>query len=280
MQAYELIHLTDQEFQELKNFVYNKYGIDLSKKRQLIEGRLSHTLKEKGLATFSQYMKQLQTDTTGEELHIFLNKITTNHSYFGRENEHFDFLTRVVLPDLERTRRGDLRIWSAGCSSGQEAYNIAMTLDQYFGPRKPQWDTTILATDISMDVLNKGKRAIYTADNVSGLPPAWRSQYFTQLPDGRFQVCEKIRKEVVFRPFNLMDPFQYKKPYDIIFCRNVMIYFDKETTERLVQKFYNATANGGYFFIGHSESLNKSTTQYTYLQPATYQKRVESIGGR
>lgn len=280
MQAYELIHLSDQEFQDLRSFVYNKYGIDLSKKRQLIEGRLSHTLKDKGMNSFAQYMQMLRSDTSGTEILTFLNKITTNHSYFGRENEHFDFLARVVLPDLERTRRGDLRIWSAGCSAGQEAYNIAMTIDQYFGPRKSQWDTTILATDISMDVLTRAKRAIYTADNISGLPAAWKTQYFKALPDGTYQVCDKIRREVVFRPFNLMDPFQYKKPFDIIFCRNVMIYFDKETTNRLVNKFYDATANGGYFFIGHSESLNKATTRYTYLQPATYQKRIQRMGGR
>lgn len=280
MQVYKLIHLSDKEFEDLRSFVYNKFGIDLSKKRQLIEGRLSHTLKEKGMSSFAQYMQTLQHDQTGTEIHTFLNKITTNHSYFGRENEHFDFLSRVVLPDLERTRHGDLRIWSAGCSAGQEAYNIAMTIDQYFGPRKKQWDTTILATDISMEVLGRAKRAIYSADNIAGLPAAWKSQYFKPLPDGTFQVCDKIRREVIFRPFNLMDPFQYKKPFDIVFCRNVMIYFDKETTNRLVQKFYNATAEGGYFFIGHSESLNKSTTQYTYLQPATYQKRTQHAGGR
>ncbi len=280
MQLYELIHLTDQEFLDLKSFVYHKYGIDLSKKRQLIEGRLSHTLKDKGLTSFSQYMKLLQNDPSSQEIHTFLNKITTNHSYFGRENEHFDFLHRVVLPELERTRHGDLRIWSAGCSAGQEAYNIAMTIDQYFGAKKAQWDTTILATDISMDVLNKAKQACYPADNIEGLSPAWRSQYFNRLSNGQFQVCDKIRKEVVFRPFNLMDPFQYKKPFDIIFCRNVMIYFDKETTERLVQKFYDASANGAYFFIGHSESLNKATTPFTYLQPATYQKRINAKGAR
>ncbi len=274
-----ILKITDQEFQELAKFVYGRYGIDLSRKRQLIEGRLSNTLRAKGITSFSQYMKLLFNDNSGEELHLFLNKITTNHSYFGRENEHFEFLMKVALPQLEKTRKGDLRIWSAGCSAGQEAYNIAMVMDQYFGPRKPQWDTTILATDISTNVLAKAKQGIYPAESIKELPEAWRTKYFNRLPNGNYQVCEKIRKEVVFRIFNLMDPFVYKKPFDIIFCRNVMIYFDAPTTNRTVEKFYDATANGGYLFIGHSESIDKAKSRYTYLMPAIYQKQLIK-GGR
>lgn len=267
-----LIHITDQEFRQLTSFVYSKFGIDLRRKRQLIEGRLSYTLKSKGLQNFSQYMQKLHGDKSGDELHLFLNKITTNHSYFARENEHFDYLLKVALPELEKTRRNDLRIWSAGCSAGQEPYNIAMAIDQYFGPRKSAWDTTILATDISMDVLKKAVLGIYSADNIGGLPPTWRHQYFKELPYNQVQVEEKIRKEVVFRNFNLMDTFIQKKPYDIIFCRNVMIYFDAETTSRLVTKFYEATAPGGYLFIGHSESINKAQTKYQYVMPAVYRR--------
>lgn len=274
-----IIKLTDQEFKDLVGFVYKNYGIDLSKKRQLIEGRLSHTLRAKGFSSFSDYIKILFNDKSGEELQGFLNKITTNHSYFGRENEHFDFLLKVALPQLEKTRRGDLRIWSAACSAGQEAYNIAMAIDQYFGPRKSQWDTTILATDISTNVLSKARQGIYSADVIKGLPDAWKSKYFNRLPDGNFQVCDKIRKEVVFKISNLMDPFVYKKPFDIIFCRNVMIYFDAQTTNRTVEKFYDATSDGGYLFIGHSESVDKANTRYTYLMPAIYQKQLKK-GGR
>lgn len=273
-----LVKLSDEEFHQLTSFVYSHYGIDLSKKKQLIEGRLSYTLHSKGMKSFSEYMRLLFHDKTGEEMHLFLNKITTNHSYFGRENEHFDFLMQVALPQLEKTRHGDLRIWSAGCSAGQEAYNIAMVMDQYFGPRKSQWDTTILATDISTNVLTKARQGIYSAENVKGLPPTWQSKYFTKLPDGNYQVCDKIRKEVVFRIFNLMDPFVYKKPFDIIFCRNVMIYFDAPTTNRTVAKFYEATAPGGYLFIGHSESVDRAHTKYTYVRPAIYQKLPEKGG--
>lgn len=272
-----LILLTDGEFNELVHFVYSTYGINLSKKRQLIEGRLSYTLKNQGLSSFSQYMDFIRSDKSGEAIHAFLNKITTNYSYFARENEHFEFLMKVALPYLEKRRKRDLRIWSAGCSAGQEAYTIAMAMDQYFGPNKPKWDTTILATDISTKVLTQAKQGIYPADNLNGLPSAWKSTYFKQLDTGEYQVCDKIRKEVVFKIANLMDPFVYKKPFDIIFCRNVMIYFDQDTTTKLVKKFYEATAEDGFFFIGHSESLSKSNVpvSYSYLRPATYQKLAE-----
>jgi len=267
-----IVNITDAEFEKIVNFVYRTYGIDLRKKRQLIEGRLSQTLKTKGLTSFEQYFNMLLNDKSGTEMNLFLNKITTNHSYFGRENEHFDFLQNVALPDLEKRRQRELRIWSAGCSAGQEAYNIAMTIDQYFGPRKSQWDTRILATDISTEVLEKAKRGVYSADNLTDLPPIWRSKYFKMQPDGSYQISEAMRKEVIFKVFNLMDPIVYKKPFDIIFCRNVMIYFDAETTNKLVKRFYDATSEGGYLFIGHSESIDKEYTGYTYVRPSTYQK--------
>ncbi|MBQ5884665.1 MAG: protein-glutamate O-methyltransferase CheR [Clostridia bacterium] len=267
-----MVSITDAEFEKIVNFVYRTYGIDLRKKRQLIEGRLSQTLKTKGVAGFEQYFNMLLNDKSGTEMNLFLNKITTNHSYFGRENEHFDFLQNVALPDLEKRRQKELRIWSAGCSAGQEAYNIAMTIDQYFGPRKSQWDTRILATDISTAVLEKAKKGAYAPDNLTDLPPVWRSKYFKMQPDGTYQISEQMRNEVIFKVFNLMDEIVYKKPFDIIFCRNVMIYFDAETTTKLVKRFYDATAEGGYLFIGHSESIDKERTGYTYVRPSTYQK--------
>lgn len=270
-----LVHLTDQEFHTLVEFVHSKYGINLSKKRVLIEGRLAQTLRQKGFTSFRQYIDLLKADRTGAEVTAFLNRITTNHSYFARENEHFNYLANTVLPYMERTRNNhDLRIWSAGCSAGQEAYNMAMTIDQYFGPKKHLWDTTILATDISMNVLNRAKTAIYPANNLTNVPAIWKQKYFKPLGDGNYQVCDRIRKEVVFKPLNLMEPFHFIKPFDIIFCRNVMIYFDAPTTDRLIEKFYNVTAPGGYLFIGHSEVINKEVTKYHYVQPAIYQRGV------
>lgn len=269
----QIVRMTDKEFVELTTFVKSKYGIDLTKKRVLIESRLSHELHQRGITSFQQYLDMVKSDQSGSEMTTMLNKLTTNLSFFMREKEHFDFLTSTVLPYFEKTRRNnEFRIWSAGCSSGQEAYNIAMVIDQYFGARKGRWDTTILATDISMRVLSKAKQGIYTESELSGLPATWRNKYVTPLPDGNFQICERMRKEVVFRPGNLMEPFHFKRPFDLIFCRNVMIYFDAPTKESIINKFYDWTSPGGYFFIGHSEGVG-ANTRYHYVLPAIYQRR-------
>jgi len=270
--------LTDREFKDLLSFVYNTYGIDLSRKRQLIEARLSNTLKSKGISTFEQYLKILKADKTGEEITTFLNKITTNYSYFAREADHFDFLVKTALPQLTKRTNKELRIWSAGCSSGQEPYTLAMAIDQYFGDQKKHWDTAILATDISTNVLAKAQTGIYPLKDIENLPAVWKSKYFSKLGEDSYQVVPQIRKEVIYKVFNLMDPIAFKKPFDIIFCRNVMIYFDKETTRQLIERFYRATAEGGYLFIGHSETIDRSSSQYKYLQPSVYQK--SSLPGR
>lgn len=269
-----LMRMTDKEFETLATFVKSKYGIDLTKKRTLIEGRLTNELRARGFTTFQAYFDVLFKDASGTEITNLLNKLTTNLSFFMRENEHFEYMFEHVLPYLEKNRPShDLRIWSAGCSTGQEPYNMAMVIDEYFGPRKGLWDTTILATDISMKVLTKAQKGIYTAEDIKGLPAKWKMKYLKALPDGTFEVCDRIKKEIVFRPFNLMEPFHFKKPFDLIFCRNVMIYFDAATKEQLVQKFFDWTSNGGYFFIGHSESISGGHSRYTYIQPAIYQRR-------
>lgn len=268
-----ILRMTDQEFHNLTSFIKSKYGIDLSKKRTLIESRLSHDLRMRGLNNFQDYLELVKNDKSGSEVTVMLNKLTTNLSFFMREKEHFDYLTKTVLPYFEKTRKNnEFRIWSAGCSSGQEAYNIAMVIDQYFGFRKGKWDTTILATDISMKVLDKARKGIYTEQEISGLPPAWKGKYVKQISPGTYQISDQIRKEVVFRPGNLMEPFHFKRPFDLIFCRNVMIYFDGPTKDSIIEKFYDATSPGGYFFIGHSENVNPNT-RYNYVLPAIYQKK-------
>ncbi len=271
-----MIRISDQEFQTLVNFVKKNYGVNLEKKRVLIEGRMTNMLRERGFTSFQQYMDFLFQDKSGKECTTMLNKLTTNYSYFMREPEHYAFLKNVALPEMVRRHTDhDLRIWSAGCSAGQEAYTTAMVIDEFFGPQKGKWDTTILATDISMNVLEQAQNGIYPADNLKDLPAGWQEKYFVPAGPGMYQVCDRIRKQVVFRPLNLMEPFTMKKPMDLIFCRNVMIYFDAETKDRLVNKFYQVTADGGYLFIGHSESVNRENTRYRYVKPAIYQR-----GGR
>ncbi len=270
-----LLDMTDQEFDQLSSFVKTRYGIDLTQKRTLIQGRLTHDLRSRGIKSFQEYFKILNDDATGTEITNLLNRLTTNLSYFLRENEHYDFMTKTILPQWNATVRDkDLRIWSAGCSAGQEAYTAQMVMHEYFGPRKNLWDTTILATDISAKAMNKAKAGIYTMDELKDIPPAWKSKYFVPSGTDSLQVCDKIRREVVFRTLNLMDNFQFKRQFHLIFCRNVMIYFDTETKRQLVKKFYDWTAPGGYFFISHSESLNGLNSQFKYIHPAIYQKQV------
>lgn len=269
-----MISLTDKEFQSLVSFVHTKYGINLEKKRILIEGRLSNMLTERGYTHFEEYMEVLFKDKTGTEVTTLLNKLTTNHTFFLREIEHFDFMTQQVLPLFEQScKNHDIRIWSAGCSSGQEPYTMAMAISEYFGSRKSGWDTTILATDISAQALEKAQKATYTKDELKDVPPNWLAKYFKDNKNGTYTVCDAIRKEITFRPLNLMEPLKFAKPFDLIFCRNVMIYFDAPTKDKLIDKFYDVTAMGGFLFIGHSEVINRETAKYAYIRPAIYQKR-------
>ena len=268
-----MYNLTDADFKTLVKYVHDNYGINLAQKRVLIEGRLTNMLKERGITSFHDYLDIVFNDKSGKEMTELLNHLTTNHTFFLREEEHFTYLKDVVLPYMEKTcKNGEIRIWSAASSSGQEAYTIAMVIDEYFGPKKGNWDTTILATDISLDMLAKGQAATYPEAALDDIPAHWRKNYFVNNGNGTVTLVDKIKNQVIFRPFNLMDPFPFKKKFDIIFCRNVMIYFDNETKINLVKKFYNVTRDGGYFFIGHSETINKSETEFTYLKPAMYRK--------
>jgi chemotaxis protein methyltransferase CheR len=268
-----IIKLSDSEFATLVDFVYKGYGINLEKKRVLIEGRMASTLRDRQLSSYSEYLDILFSDKTGQEIIHFLNKITTNHTFFMREMEHFRFMKETALPLFEKNkRRKDLRIWSAGCSSGQEPYTIAMTLEDYFSGKSGMWNISILGTDISMDALEKAKRAEYSEDMLKDVPQAWKDKYFQDLGNGSYRVSDRIRRNVTFRPLNLNEDFFFPRPFDIIFCRNVMIYFDNITRERLIDRFYKVTTDEGFLFVGHSEVVNRRATDFKYVMPAIYRK--------
>ena len=267
-----MIKLTDSEFNFIVNFMKSNYGINLINKRQLIESRMSSTLAEKNLNNFNEYF-DIVKKRDDQEISLLINKLTTNHTYFMREAQHYDFMVQNFLPMQEKIKSGgDIRIWSAGCSSGEEAFTTVMVMKDYFGANASRWDTTILATDISQNVMGLAQTKIYEEDSLKDVPPEWKQKYFKRRPDGFYDLSPAVRKEVVFRPFNLMEKFQYKKPYDLIFCRNVMIYFDQETKNKLIDKFYDALVPGGYLFIGHSESVQRDKTDFKYVQPSIYQK--------
>ncbi len=178
----------------------------------------------------------------------------------------------TVLPYIESSVKDkDARIWCAASSTGQEPYTIAMTVDEYFGSRKAGWDTTILATDLDTDVLRTAKAGIYSKEMLEGLPDKWIDKYFRRIDSENYQVIDRIRNEIVFKKFNLMDPIVCKKPFDLISCRNVMIYFDTQTKNALVERFYDVTKKGGYLFIGHAENVSRDT-RYSYIKPAIYRR--------
>lgn len=191
-----------------------------------------------------------------------------------REVDHFYYFRDKVLPYLVSTvREKDLRIWSAGCSSGEEPYTLAMIIDEFFGKEKMWWDSKVLATDISGKVLGEASKGIYSNENIATLPSNWKLNYFKKLDNEKSVLIDKIRNEVIYRKLNLMDQvFPFKKKFHVIFCRNVMIYFDNKTKWELINKFYDLTEYGGYLFIGHSESLNREETKYKYIMPAVYRK--------
>lgn len=264
--------LTQADFQRLTSFIQKNYGIDLSKKHQLIVSRLSHTLITKGYDNFSTFVDDLLNKKDPDDIELVINKLTTNYTFFMREQDHFDFFRKTILPEITRKHQKDrsLYIWSAGCSSGEEPYTLSMYIMDYLGAEAAKWDTRVLATDISLRALDVAKKGIYELPDT--IPAEWKRKYF--VPDkesGRYQVAPVIQKNVVFRTFNLMDPIRSPAKFDVIFCRNVMIYFDQPTKDALVTRFFHASAPGGYLLIGHSETLNRGIG-YQFLAPSTFRK--------
>lgn len=271
------IEIRDDEFKKLRDLIYRNIGITLSEdKRTLVTGRLQKTLRQMQFKSFSEYIDYIKNDKSGKTLSDLANTISTNHTFFGREKDHFDYFEKITLPELiyNKSRDKDLRIWSAGCSSGEEPYTLVMIMMEVLGSEYSKWTAGCLATDISERVLDIAQTAEYTADRVDGLSKVFRSKYFDKTAQNDIlKVSQKVRNEVIFRRFNLMNEvFPFKKKFDVIFCRNVMIYFDEVTRIKLAQRFYDSLNPGGYLFIGHSETLNRQYTDFNYIQPAVYKK--------
>jgi len=267
--------ITRDEFNKLSHFVKSNFGINLTEKKiTLVTSRLNKIITQENFKSFDDYYKFVVSDSTGERVAELLNRITTNHTFFNREKLHFDYLRDHILPDLRirHEHERDLRIWSAGCSTGDEAFTISMLLFETFGFKKNDWDMKILATDISTDALEKAQKGLYKTEQIDKLPVAWQNKYFKKHSSENYIISEEIRDNVIFRRFNLMNDFPFRKKFDVIFCRNVMIYFDRYTKEQLINRFYHTSAEGGYLFIGHSETLDKAKTPYKYIMPAIYRK--------
>ena len=268
-----MISLTDQEFLELSGYFKANYGVNLEKKRTLIEGRLSHYVSTLGFKCFNDYFNFVKKDPTGKELSCMIDRLTTNHTFFMREEEHFVLFQNTILPWIDNTlKEKSLRIWSAGCSSGEEPYALSMIIFDYIKKHPGDWDTTVLATDISTKALQLGQNGEFHSEELNHLCDEWKKDYFTKIDDISYKVKSKLRENVIFRTFNLLDDFPRKKTFHTIFCRNVMIYFDNDTKTEIVNKFYNSICDGGYFIIGHSESLSSLENDFTYISPSVYPK--------
>lgn len=263
--------------------MYDTAGIKLSEsKKELVKSRLSKRLRKLGIATFSQYFDFVtKIDTTGVEFTNMVNSITTNKTEFFREIQHFHFLQSVILPELIAKSNGKgtktIRIWSAGCSSGEEPYTIGMVLHRFF-EGKPGWNIKILATDICTDVLHSAQDGVFHKKHIENIPSEFLRNYFqkTKLHPRlyNYRIKDCIREMVIFRKFNLMaERYPFINGFDMIFCRNVMIYFDRPTQQRLINKFHHHLKKGGHLLIGHSESLTSIKSDFVYQQPATYKKK-------
>ena len=264
--------ISDEDFNRLTHFIKAQYGITLQEKRQLVTSRLSSLVSEQGYTSFTPFITQLLKEKDPQKIELVLNRLTTNYTFFMRETEHFEFFTKVVLPELVRKyeKKKSIAIWSAGCSSGEEPYNLTMYIKDYLGMQASQWDTRILATDISQKALAKAKQGIYEVPDT--VPESWRRKYFKKIEGSRYAVTPEVRNNVIFQTFNLMDPIKFRTKFDVIFCRNVMIYFDQPTKDALVRRFYDATVPGGYLMISHSENLSKDAP-YTTVAPSTFRKK-------
>ena len=268
--------ITDEEFSRISVFMKQRYGIDLSQKKVIVNGRLENYIKKNGWHSFNDFMDAVMRDQTGTQEKMLVNFLTTNHTYFMREFEHFEYFKGVVLPWLRKKESAtkDLRIWCGAASTGEEPYMIAMVLTDFFGLERDQWDTKVLATDISTKVLKQAMAGIYAEDQLKSLPEQWKRHFFHRIGGGmQYQVTDELKKEVIFRQFNLMDPFPFKKQMHTIFLRNVMIYFDEETKRELLQKVCEALIPGGYLFIGTTETLDRSGTPLEIIQPSMFRKK-------
>jgi chemotaxis protein methyltransferase CheR len=279
-QPLELVHefeLTDAEFKRLREIVYARTGIALSEaKRELVYGRLARRLRKLKLTSFAEYCRLVE-GAESEELQELTNAITTNLTSFFRENYHFEQLSAEVLPQIasNRSARRRMRLWSAGCSTGEEPYSLAVVLREGLA-RLPNWDIKLLATDIDSKVVATAAEGVYAADRFKGVSTERVRNWFAPIAGrpGFSAASADLKALITFKQLNLLEPWPMKGPFDVIFCRNVVIYFDKATQRGLFDRMADLQEPGGWLFIGHSENLLNVTRRYKLVGRTVY-RRVE-----
>lgn len=266
--------LNDKEYGNFCDIVYRNAGISLGdNKKELVHARVSKILRKREIGSFKEYIDILQKDTSGNELVSLLDAISTNVTHFFREEPHFTFLADTIKAN---GLQSGLRIWSAGCSSGEEPYSIAITLKEHRFVDDIKSPPYILATDLSTKVLKKAVQGVFPFKTVERIERSILKKYFLRGKNNSEHLVKlkpEIARMVTFQRLNFIEDFHFSQPFDFIFCRNVMIYFDRETRETLVGRFYNELKPGGYLIIGHSESLNGINHSFKYIKPTIYRKQ-------
>jgi len=264
--------LSQREFSFICQFAYDCAGIVLGdSKREMVYRRLTRVLRDRGLQSFGEYCQLLKADPSGEQ-DYFVNAITTNLTSFFREDHHFRYLLENEIPRLIELKRNSgkrLRIWSSASSTGEEPYSIAMTLYSGLQPHLSNWDAKILATDVDSNVLEKAKNGVYEEGKIESVPEGYKRDFFIRgkgTNQNSVKVHPKIQRLITFKRLNLLHEWPMKGPFDVIFCRNVIIYFDKPTQQELFERFYTLLEPNGLLILGHSENLG------------SFQKYFENVG--
>ncbi|CAB1059686.1 Chemotaxis protein methyltransferase CheR (EC [Olavius sp. associated proteobacterium Delta 1] len=266
------MQLSSKDFHRISEIVYRSCGINLKPgKEALVRSRLMKRLRAQRIFGVQAYLDYIESPDGSHELALFIDAMTTNKTSFFRESEHFNYLRDHVLPGLTSHR---LRFWSAACSSGEEPYTLAIWLKEHM-PDIDKKDALILATDISKRMLEKAHLAVYPANTLKSLPSPQFKKYFNRLNGqdaGSYRITDEVRKMVRLAWLNLMESWPMKGPFNVIFCRNVMIYFDRPTQQQLINRFWELLEPGGFLFVGHSEGLSAINHKFRYMRPATYRK--------
>lgn len=269
------LSLHRDEFIRLRDFVQKNLGIHLADgKMSMVEQRLRPMLLTRGIASFGAFLEEVEKRPKPDVMTDFVNRITTNHTYFNRESEHFRFLTEHVLPEHIAQTKGQksLRMWCAAASRGHEPYTLVMLQKQVLGKDYGSWDAGLLATDISDQALSVAVRGRYPAEEVRALPETLRS-FLHKVGESEYEVNGDVKKEVLYRKFNLHTPnYPFKRPFDVVFCRNVLIYFDMPTKLDVVRKIAEKLRLNGYLFVGLAESLGRDVGTLRYVRPGIYRK--------
>jgi chemotaxis protein methyltransferase CheR len=261
--------LAPEEFEQIRELAYRTFGLDLKPgKEELVSARLGRLVRSGGFRSFQDYYRHVLAEPTGQALIAMIDALATNHTAFLREPDHFDFLRKELAPAL--SKRESVDIWCAACSTGEEVWTLAFVLNEALGSGKIH----ITASDISHKALSFAENAVYPANRCQSLPGAWLSRHFAAQghPPNAYRVCAPVRAQVTFRRINLIQPIARRRQFPVIFCRNVMIYFDKQVQARVVSQLAECLEPGGHLFIGHAESLARISHGLEYVCPAVYRK--------